>query len=73
MTEPEMRRMGVSPALSAAYDVLDDAGLLTGDRLALCYAAERKGQCPEAFARHLVKLCRNRAPSSTRYPDLKTR
>lgn len=63
-TEQELRSMGVSPALSAAYDVLDDAGFLSEDRLALCAATERAGRDPEAFARHLVKLCKavNRTP-----------
>lgn len=56
--EDELRQMGVSPALSAAYDVLDDAGYLTEKRLTLCLAAERQGRDPEAFARHLVKLCK---------------
>lgn len=57
MTEPELRAMGVSPAMSAAYDVLNDAGLLREDRLKLCVAAERSGRDPEAFAQRLVKLC----------------
>lgn len=62
MTEPQLRRIGVSPALSAAYDILDDAGVFTGDDehdvplLTLCLAAERKGHCPETFARGLVAL-----------------
>jgi hypothetical protein len=56
MTEQEIQRMGVSPALSAAYDVLDDAGFLNEDRLKLCALAETQGRDPEAFARHLVKL-----------------
>lgn len=56
--EDQFRQMGVSPALSAAYDVLDDTGYLNEKRLTLCHAAERQGQDPEAFARHLVKLCK---------------
>lgn len=48
----------MSAALSAAYDVLDDAGFLTDDRLKLCAAAERDGRDPEAFAQHMVSLCR---------------
>lgn len=58
MTEQDLRAMGVSPGLSAAYDVLDDAGFLREDRLILCALAEKQGRCPEAFARHLVTLCK---------------
>jgi len=57
-SEAVFRHMGVSPALSAAYDVLDDVGLARDDRVELLVAAERSGNDPEAFARHLVKLCR---------------
>lgn len=50
VSEQELRAMGVSPGLSAAYDVLDDAGFLREDRLLLCALAEKQGRCPEAFA-----------------------
>jgi hypothetical protein len=61
--EERLRAMGVSPALSAAYDVLDDAGQLTKARLQLCYAAEQQGQDPEAVARKLVTLARALTPT----------
>lgn len=57
-TEERLAAMGVSPALSAGYDVLADADLATDERVKLLVAAERNGDDPEAFARHLVKLIR---------------
>ena len=56
--EVRLRELGISPALSAAHDVLDDAGCLTGERLKLCAAAERQGRDPVERARRLVGLCR---------------
>lgn len=53
-----IEHMGFSPGVVAGVDVLDDASLLTEDRAKLIVAAERNGDDPERFARHLVKLCR---------------
>jgi sirohydrochlorin ferrochelatase len=53
-----LEHIGVSPAVSAAYDLLADDGMPPEDAARMAVAAERGGRDPEAFARHLRKLRR---------------
>lgn len=50
--------MGVSPAVSAAFDLLTDDGMSADDAARMAVAAERGGRDPEASARHILKLRR---------------
>lgn len=54
--EETVTHMGVSPAASAAYDILTDDGYPAEKAWEMVLAAEKGGQQPEAFARHFVKL-----------------
>lgn len=54
--EEHLRHMGVSPGVSAAYDVLADDGMPSDWAARLTVAAERQGLNPEKFARHVRKL-----------------
>ena len=54
--EDHLRLMGISPAQSAAYDILADDGADMEKWAPMLLAAERDGKDPEAFARHCVKL-----------------
>ncbi len=56
--EASVSLMGISPSLSAGYDLLADDGM-DPDRIAsLLMAAEKQGKDPETFARHMLKLRR---------------
>lgn len=48
--------MGISPALSAGYDILTDDGYPAQEASDLLVAAERNGYDPEAMARKMVRL-----------------
>jgi hypothetical protein len=52
----EMRALGASDAVIAAYDVLADDGMPADQAAQLVVAAERSGRDPMATARHIVKL-----------------
>lgn len=52
----QLKALGVSDAVSAAYDILTDDGMPPERAAQLSVAAERDGQDPEAAARHIVKL-----------------
>jgi hypothetical protein len=54
--EEELRKLGVSPGVSAAYDILTDAGIDPELAATVAVTAEREGQDPEWFARHYLKL-----------------
>lgn len=56
--EQHLRLMGVSPALSAAVDLLVDDNYPMEGAVRMCKAAEDGGQDPEAWARHFLKLRR---------------
>jgi hypothetical protein len=56
--EEVLRHMGISPQLSAAYDICEDAGFDMEQATPLLAAAEKDGQNPEEFARHICKLRR---------------
>jgi hypothetical protein len=48
--------MGVSPSISAAYDILVDNGVPSDSAALMAAVAQENGKDPEAFARHFVKL-----------------
>lgn len=52
----QLRRMGVSDGLSAAYDLLTDAGYSPEKAARTALAAERIGEDPEAMARKMIRL-----------------
>lgn len=52
----ELLALGVSPAVSAGYDLLADDGMDPETAATMMVAAERSGRDAEAFARHLLKL-----------------
>lgn len=54
----ELRALGVSPSVSAAYDLLTDAGVPAERAAQLAATAERLGKDAEAFARHYLALRR---------------
>lgn len=54
--EDHVRLMGISAAVSAAYDIMTDDGFPPEEAGRFALAAERQGRDPEAFARHFVKL-----------------
>lgn len=56
--ETVLRNMGVSASASAAYDLLTDDGVAADKAAELVIAADRNGDDPEAFARHVLKLSR---------------
>jgi hypothetical protein len=56
--EEALRAVGVSAAVSAAYDLLTDDGVPPERAAELAVYAEQRGQDPEAFARHFLKLRR---------------
>ncbi len=56
--EQHLRLMGVSPALSAAIDLLTDDNYPMEEAVKLCKAVEDDGKDPEAWARHFLKLRR---------------
>jgi hypothetical protein len=57
-----LRHMGISPEMSAAYDIMADDGVPPADAAKMAAAAERQwnqgrsAMTPEQFARHFVKL-----------------
>lgn len=54
----QMKALGASDAVIAAYDILSDDGMGAAKAAEMAVNAERSGKDPEAFARHLVKLRR---------------
>jgi hypothetical protein len=52
------RAAGISPELSAGYDLLTGNGLAPELAARLLVSAEDRGQNPESFARHLLRLRR---------------
>jgi len=56
--EERLSHMGVSPQLSAGYDLLTDDGYPPEKAAELLAEAERMGKDPEAFAQHMIKLRR---------------
>lgn len=54
--EQELRDLGVSAEVSAAYDLLTDAGVPAEQAASLAVTAERQGRNAEDFARHFLKL-----------------
>jgi hypothetical protein len=54
--EDNVALMGVSPAVSAAYDLMVDDGYPPEKAAKLAMDAERSGRDPEAWARHFIKL-----------------
>lgn len=52
----QMKALGASDAVIAAYDILTDDGMPADAAAKMAVAAERAGQNAEAFARRLVKL-----------------
>jgi hypothetical protein len=59
VSQEDWRRfIGVSPEVSAAFDLLTDDGMDPKDSIGLMLAAETQGRDPEAAARHILKLRR---------------
>lgn len=54
--DERLRLMGVSPPVSAAFDLLTDDDMPADRAAEMAVGAERLGKDPEAFARHLLKL-----------------
>lgn len=54
--EEELRAMGVSASVSAAYDLLTDDGVPPEQAATMAVGAERSGRDAETFARHYLKL-----------------
>jgi hypothetical protein len=54
----QMRALGVSDAVIAAYDILADDGMPPEKCAQMAVTAERSGKDPVSFARHVVKLRR---------------
>lgn len=52
----QMKDLGASDAVIAAYDILADDGMPPEQAAKMVVAAERSGRDAEAFARHVVKL-----------------
>jgi hypothetical protein len=52
----QMRALGASDGVIAAYDILADDGMTPQQAAEMAVSAERQGKDPVAFARHLVKL-----------------
>lgn len=50
--------MGVTPSMSAAYDLMTDDGVPPQKAADMAVAAERSGRDPEEFARRFVRLRR---------------
>jgi len=59
--EEACAHMGVSPQVSAAYDILADSGIPPDEAAILAIGAERNEMDPEAFARHFIELRRSAA------------
>jgi hypothetical protein len=53
-----LRLLGISPAVSAAVDLMTDDRVPMQTAVDMAMAAERDGKDPEAFARHFLKLRR---------------
>lgn len=52
----QMKALGASDAVIAAYDILADDGMSPEQAATMVVTAERSGRDPVAFARHTVKL-----------------
>lgn len=56
--EEWLRLIGISPAVSAAVDLMTDDKVPMETAVDMALGAERGGRDPEAFARHFLKLRR---------------